>query len=126
MVLSSFSQSKAKWKGIIEYEDGIKVIKNPEQPLYGEIIFDLELDLCVGSTDDETATFYSSVIFSQLNNSLKLFHEFDQDWNIKGSCIDYEFIDKREFEEQSLISPQPNISISVQFRSEIVREWIEK
>ena len=61
MVLSSFSQSKAKWRGKVEYEDGIKVIKNPAQPLYGEIIFDLELDLGVGSTDDETSTFYNWV-----------------------------------------------------------------
>lgn len=44
----------------------------------------------------------SYVIFGQINNSLKLFHEFDQDWKIKGSYIDYEFIDIREFEEQSL------------------------
>ena len=44
----------------------------------------------------------SFVIFGQLNNSLKLFHEFNKDWKITGSYIDYEFIDNKEFEEQSL------------------------
>ena len=44
----------------------------------------------------------SYVILGQINNSLKLFHEFSQDWKIKGSYIDYEFIDNRDFEERSL------------------------
>jgi len=42
------------------------------------------------------------VFFSRLSNSLKLFHEFGQDWNITESYIDYEFIDNKEFEEHSL------------------------
>lgn len=58
---SSYSQQNPQWEGKIEYENGIKVIKNPEQPLFGEIIFDLEEDLSIGSTDDENATFYNSV-----------------------------------------------------------------
>ena len=44
----------------------------------------------------------SYVIFGKLDNSLKLFHEFSQDWKITGSYLDYEFIDNKEFEEQSL------------------------
>ncbi len=44
----------------------------------------------------------SNVIFGKLNNSLKLFHAFSQDWEIIDSYIDYEFIDNKEFEEQSL------------------------
>ncbi len=44
----------------------------------------------------------SYVIFGKLNNSLKLFHEFSQDWKLSDSYIDYEFIDNKEFEEQSL------------------------
>jgi len=43
------------------------------------------------------------VFFGKPINSLKLFHEFDQEWNLKESYIDYEFIDSREFEELSLI-----------------------
>jgi hypothetical protein len=42
------------------------------------------------------------VFFGKLGNSLKLFHEFGQDWNISESYIDYEFIDNKEFEEHSL------------------------
>jgi len=42
------------------------------------------------------------VFFGKLGNSLKLFHEFDLDWKINESYIDYEFIDNKEFEEHSL------------------------
>ncbi len=39
------------------------------------------------------------LLFGKLDNSLKLFHEFDRDWNITESYIDYEIIDNKEFEE---------------------------
>jgi len=42
------------------------------------------------------------VFFGKLGNSFKLFHEFDWDWNIVKSYIDYEFIDNKEFEDQML------------------------
>ena len=44
----------------------------------------------------------SYVFFGKLSNSLKLFHEFDRDWMITESHIDYEFIDNKEFEEINL------------------------
>ena len=48
------------------------------------------------------------VVLGKLGNSLKLFHEFGQDWNITESYIDYEFIDNKEFEEHSLGFRQGN------------------
>ncbi|NQT80049.1 MAG: 6-bladed beta-propeller [Candidatus Aminicenantes bacterium] len=42
---------KAKWEGTIEKEDGVKVIKNPKTPLYGEIELELEKDLVIGGED---------------------------------------------------------------------------
>ena len=47
-----------QWKGTIEEEDGIRVIKNPNEPLYGEIIFELEEDLVIGKENDENSRFY--------------------------------------------------------------------
>ena len=38
-----------QWKGEIEYENGIKVIMNPQEPLYGKIEFELEEDLSIGN-----------------------------------------------------------------------------
>ena len=50
---------ESQWKGKIEYEDGVKVIKNPSEPLYGEIEFDLEEDLSIGNEEDENYAFYN-------------------------------------------------------------------
>ena len=58
IMLVSCEKQKAEWKGSIEYEDGVKVIKNPEAPLYGEIKLELEEDLSIGKEDDENYMFY--------------------------------------------------------------------
>jgi len=47
-----------QWKGTIEEEDGIKIIKNPKEPLFGEITFELEEDLTIGNKEDENYMFY--------------------------------------------------------------------
>ncbi len=49
---------KAEWKGEITTENGVKVVKNPREPLYGELVFDLEEDLSIGREDDENYMFY--------------------------------------------------------------------
>jgi hypothetical protein len=55
---SSYSQQKAEWKGTVEEMDGIKVIKNPQEPLFGEIEFELEEDLSIGREDDDNYMFF--------------------------------------------------------------------
>ena len=42
----------------IEYENGVKVIRNPREPLYGEIKLELEEDLSIGNAEDENYLFY--------------------------------------------------------------------
>lgn len=63
-LLFLFTFAKAKddqkpvWKGKVETENGIKVIKNPKEPLYGEIIFDLEEEVSIGNENNENYIFY--------------------------------------------------------------------
>ncbi|MBU1337807.1 MAG: 6-bladed beta-propeller [Acidobacteria bacterium] len=42
------------------------------------------------------------VIFGKLGDGLKLFHEFDTDWNYVDSFIDYPVVDNEEYEKISL------------------------
>ncbi|NIM58399.1 MAG: 6-bladed beta-propeller [Candidatus Aminicenantes bacterium] len=49
---------KVEWRGEIEYENGVKVVKNPAEPVYGEMLLDLEEDLAVGREDDDNYMFY--------------------------------------------------------------------
>jgi hypothetical protein len=66
LIFSSFpviaeQEQPAGWKGKIGKENGIRSIKNPEEPLYGEISFELEEDLSIGREDDENYMFYDLV-----------------------------------------------------------------
>jgi hypothetical protein len=69
LLLSSFltaehkNTQKPQWKGKIEYENGIKVIKNPREPLYGEITLELEEDLSIGNEEDKNYYFYRGLLF---------------------------------------------------------------
>jgi len=60
LAVGAIDDQKAGWKGQVEEEDGVKVIKNPQDPLYGEIKLELELDLSIGGdVADENYIFYS-------------------------------------------------------------------
>jgi hypothetical protein len=54
----SYIHQEAEWKGKIEIKEGIRIVRNPAQPLYGEIHFKLEEDLSIGNEEDENYMFY--------------------------------------------------------------------
>ncbi len=56
--LTPFGHQKIEWQGSIEQEDGVTVIKNPEEPLFGKIELELEEDLVIGHEEDENFRFY--------------------------------------------------------------------
>ncbi len=54
----SCQKQKTGWQGTIGEENGIKVVNNPAEPMYGELVLELEEDLAIGSVDDEKTMFY--------------------------------------------------------------------
>jgi len=52
------STKKAEWKGEVELTNGTKIIKNPSEPVYGEILLELEEELSIGREDDDNYLFY--------------------------------------------------------------------
>ncbi|MGB6866811.1 MAG: 6-bladed beta-propeller [Candidatus Aminicenantaceae bacterium] len=48
---------EAKWQGTIEEIDGITVVKNPSEPIYGEKEFQLEEDLVIGEGEEDEEPF---------------------------------------------------------------------
>ncbi|MCK4431448.1 MAG: NHL repeat-containing protein [Candidatus Aminicenantes bacterium] len=54
----SCGKQKTEWQGTIEEENGVTVVKNPKEPLFGEIKFELEEDLSIGSEENENFLFY--------------------------------------------------------------------
>jgi len=58
ILLVSCQKQKTEWKGTIEEENGVTIVKNPKEPYYGELDLDLEEDLVIGREDDENYQFY--------------------------------------------------------------------
>jgi len=58
MIFASYGKQNPQWKVTIEEGDGVKIIKNPNVPLYGEITLDLEEDLSIGNEEDENYMFF--------------------------------------------------------------------
>ncbi len=51
-----------EWKGTIESEDGITVVKNPKDPMYGEDVFMMEEELSIGESLGRKEYMFSRVI----------------------------------------------------------------
>jgi len=50
-------EQKPEWKGKVEVIDGVKVVKNPGEPLFGELKLKLKEDLSIGRADDKNYSF---------------------------------------------------------------------
>lgn len=53
IVFASGERQKIEWKGSVDEKNGVKVIKNPKKPIYGEDVFGLDEELCIGKSDGE-------------------------------------------------------------------------
>lgn len=42
---------QVKWKGTIEKEDGVTVVRNPKDPIHSEDVFSVEEELCIGKAE---------------------------------------------------------------------------
>ncbi len=55
-------QQNAKWGGTIEKENGVTVVKNPQEPMYGEDAFILREELSIGEAEGREEYMFSEVI----------------------------------------------------------------
>jgi hypothetical protein len=56
-IIGASGQQGAPWSGKVEIKDGITVVRNPQDPLYDEIAFELEEDLSIGNNSDDNYLF---------------------------------------------------------------------
>ena len=58
---SSCKQQKNEWKGIIEEERGVIIVKNPKKPIYSEEVFSIEEDLSIGVAEGPEEYMFSKI-----------------------------------------------------------------
>jgi hypothetical protein len=54
-------QDKAEWRGSFEEEDGVMVVKNPQEPIYGPEVFNLEEDLIITNEAGEEEYMFQDI-----------------------------------------------------------------
>ena len=60
-MLISCGQQKSEWQGTIEEVDGVTVVRNPKEPIYGEEVFNLEEELCIGVAEGQEEYMFSMI-----------------------------------------------------------------
>jgi hypothetical protein len=63
LLFVSCRQPRSEWKGTVEVVDGVAVVRNPEEPMYGGDILSFEEDLSIGASEGK-----DEYIFSRIRN----------------------------------------------------------
>jgi len=62
MLLVSCGQQKPKWKGTVEEQDGVIIVKNPAQPIYSNDVFGLEEDLTIENVEEDEGFMFQDIM----------------------------------------------------------------
>ena len=73
IILVSCGKQKAEWKGTIEEVDGVIVVKNPKEPLYGEDVLGLENELTLGETREGEEPVFISISGIQVDDKENIY-----------------------------------------------------
>jgi len=61
IMLVSCGKQKSGWKGTIEEVDGVTIVKNPKEPVYGENAVSLEEELSIGEAEGRKEYMFSRI-----------------------------------------------------------------
>ncbi len=77
IMLVCCSQQKTEWKGTVEQENGITVVKNPKEPMYGEDVFNVEEELSIGEAEGPEEYMFSRITGIEVDDEENIYVE---DW----------------------------------------------
>lgn len=86
------SQDEPQWKGTIEKEDGITVIKNPREPMYETDIFSTIEDLKIGEVEGDKNYMFSQIRALVVDNDENIYVADFKETHIKIFNKNGEFI----------------------------------
>jgi len=73
LLLVSCNQEKTDWKGTIEENDGVTIVKNPKEPLYNGEVFTLEEELIIGNPEGSEEYMFSRIRDIDVDNNEKIY-----------------------------------------------------
>jgi hypothetical protein len=83
MMLVSCQNQKTEWKGTVEEENGITVVKNPKEPMYGEDVFSLEDELSIGEAEGRDEYMFGYTVSIAVNDNEDIYILDIQQKNIR-------------------------------------------
>jgi len=83
IILNSCQKQKAEWRGTIEEENGVTVVKNPKEPMYGEDVFSLEEELTIGGEDKDSEPLFIDITYVRVDYEENIYVLDSRDCQIK-------------------------------------------
>jgi len=83
IVTISFREKKTKWKGAIEEEYGVTVVKNPKKPIHDDAVFSLKEDLALGEKERNEKHMFYLLTDMDADSSGNIYVLDSEDVNIK-------------------------------------------
>jgi hypothetical protein len=73
IIFVSCGKKKSEWKGTVEEENGVTVIKNPKEPMYKEDVFSLEEELSIGAAEGREEYMFQRVIDVEVDEDERVY-----------------------------------------------------
>ena len=83
IMLASFGEQKAEWKGTIEKVNGVTVVKNPKEPMYGNEVFSIEEDLKIGEAVGDENYMFSRIRNLAVDKNENIYVADDKEMHVK-------------------------------------------
>ena len=83
IMISSCTPKDTEWKGTIEEKDGVIIIKNPKEPMYGSEILSIEEELTIKGINENQELIFAEVYAIAVDGDGKIFICDSKEGNIK-------------------------------------------
>ena len=83
IILTSCRNQKSEWKGSIEKENGVTIVKNPKEPMYGEDVFSLKEELSLGEAKGRKEYMFSQIRNIDVDNEENIYVLDSKEFHIK-------------------------------------------
>lgn len=88
----SCEKQKSEWKGTIDEVDGVTVVRNPKEPMYGEDVFSLEEELSIGESEGREEHMFSEIRGIAVDDEERIYILDSKEAHIKVFDKDGEYI----------------------------------